>query len=171
MDENAEDIKTYRMETMKAFWPNVQIQTHLMSLLPSKWISQVLPYSDIIYLHAECKENLELLIKKIQEEGKIAGVALTLKTKPDDIKELLEKTDAILLLTIPKPGCSGQKFDTGGFESIRQINDFSFRNRLMLCVDGGVNDGLSDKHDYPSFLSCRKRIPTKDSCVNARSPP
>ena len=30
MIEDAEDIKTYRMETMQAYWPNTQIQTHIM---------------------------------------------------------------------------------------------------------------------------------------------
>ena len=36
MSENAEDVKTYRLETMKAYWPNTQIQTHIMSTQPTK---------------------------------------------------------------------------------------------------------------------------------------
>ena len=69
MKEDAEDVKTYRMETMKAYWPHTQIQTHIMSYEPSKWLEKVLPYSDVIYIHAEGQDDVESLLQKIGVEN------------------------------------------------------------------------------------------------------
>ena len=48
---NAKEIKTYRMETIQAFWPNKKIHTHVMSKTPSKYLLEIIPFSDIIYIH------------------------------------------------------------------------------------------------------------------------
>ena len=48
----------------------------------------------------------------------------------------------MLLLTLEKPGSSGQKFDIDGLKRIKQINALSFRNQFVLCVDGGVNENI-----------------------------
>jgi len=142
MSENAEDVKTYRLETMKAFWPNTQVQTHIMSKEPSKWVGQVLPYSDVVYVHAECDENVSEIFEMIKNSGKKAGLAITMATNPHEVIELLKKTDYVLLITIPKLGSSGQKFDMDGLERIKQINSMPFRNQFVLCVDGGVNENI-----------------------------
>ena len=142
MNEDAEDVKTYRMETMKAYWPNIQIQVHIMSYTPSKWFDQILPYSDVVYIHVECEENVAELLQKIKDSGKKAGLAFTMETNPNEEVELLKKADFVLLLTIPKAGSSGQKFDTEGLKRIKQINSLSFRNNFILCIDGGVNENI-----------------------------
>lgn len=142
MVDDAVDVKTYRLETMKAYWPNTQIQTHIMSYEPTRWLDQVLPYSDVVYIHAECKQNIESLIVKIKENHKKAGIAITMDTKPEEIETLLKKVDYVLLLTVPKPGSSGQKFDSVGLDRIKQINNFSFRKQFVLCIDGGVNENI-----------------------------
>lgn len=142
MSGDAADTTIYRMETMRAYWPNKQIEAHIMSSNPSQWLDQVLPYSDTIYLHSECNDNLEELLKKIKLRKKKAGVALTMQTKPSDVKDLLEKADAVLLLTISKAGSSGQNFIIDGFDRISQVNALPFRKKLSLCVDGGVNEKI-----------------------------
>jgi ribulose-phosphate 3-epimerase len=142
MSENAENVKTYRLETMKAYWPNTQIQTHIMSKKPSRWLDQVLPYSDVVYVHAECDENVSEILDRIKNSGKKAGLAITMATNPHEVIELLKKTVYVLLLTIPKPGSSGQKFDVDGLKRIKQINNLPFRNQFVLCVDGGVNENI-----------------------------
>jgi ribulose-phosphate 3-epimerase len=142
VSDDAVDVKTYSLETMKAYWPNTQIQTHIMSKEPSKWLEQVLPYSDVVYVHAECDENVYEIFEKINNSGKKAGLAITMATNPYELIELLKKTVYVLLLTIPKPGSSGQKFDMDGLERIKQINSLPFRNQFVLCVDGGVNENI-----------------------------
>ena len=142
MNEDADDVKTYRMETIKAYWPNIQIQTHIMSYEPTQWLDQVIPYSDVVYIHAESRDDVGSLIKKIKKSDKKVGIALTMVTKPEEVLALLELADYVLLLTLEKPGSSGQKFDVAGLEKIKQINTLSFRNQFVLCVDGGVNENI-----------------------------
>jgi len=142
MSDEADDVKTYRLETMQAYWPNKQIQTHIMSKEPDVWLDQVLPYSDVVFIHVECGEIVEELLKKIKSSGKKAGLALSMDTKPLEVKSLLKKADYILLLTIPIPGKSGQNFDIIGLDRIKELNSLSFRNQFVLCVDGGVDENI-----------------------------
>ena len=153
MCQNAKDVQVYRLETMQAYWPNIQIQTHIMSKLPSKWIGQVLPYSDVIYIHAECHENVSELFEIIKSKGKKPGLALTLTTNIDEEIELLKQSVYVLLLTISNPGSSGQKFDMDGLERIKQINSLPFRKQFMLCVDGGVNENIVNLLDAENIVS------------------
>lgn len=153
MSNNAEEVKTYRLETIKAYWPKTQVQTHIMSYNPSKWFEQVLPYSDVVYIHAECKNNIESLIEKIKKSGKKAGVALTMATEIQTVSDLLKIADYILLLTIPNPGSSGQKFDIKGLEKIKQINNLSFRNQFVLCIDGGVDENIISMLEAENVVS------------------
>ena len=153
MSEDADDVKTYRMETMKAYWPNIQVQTHIMSYEPTQWLDQVIPYSDVVYIHAESQDDVESLIKKIKKNDKKAGIALTMGTNPEEVLALLKLADYVLLLTLEKPGSSGQKFDIDGLKRIKQINTLSFRNQFVLCVDGGVNENIIDMLEAENIVS------------------
>ncbi len=153
MSKNAEDVKTYRLETMKAYWPNTQVQTHIMSTKPSKWLDEVLPHSDVVYIHAESEENIDELLDKIRIKNKMAGLALTMSTNPYKVSDLLIKADYVLLLTIPNPGSSGQKFDSDGLERIKQINNLSFRSQFVLCIDGGINENIVNVLEAENIVS------------------
>jgi len=153
MCDDAEDVKTYCLETMKAYWPTTQIQTHIMSYEPAQWLTKVIPYSDVIYIHAECKGNVKSLIQEIKQSGKKAGVALTIATDPADILDILKITNYVLLLTIPKPGSSGQKFDIEGIDRIKQINNLPFRKQFVLCIDGGVNENIIGMLEAENIVS------------------
>jgi Pentose-5-phosphate-3-epimerase len=153
MKSNAEKVETYRLETMRAYWPNTQIQTHIMSYKPEKWLDDVIIHSDVVYIHAECKKNFDLYIKKIKDKGKKAGIALTMATKPEKIIHLLKMVDYVLLLTIRIPGSSGQKFDSEGFERIKYVNNLPFRSNFTLCVDGGINENIVKMIDADNIVS------------------
>jgi len=153
VNKDADVVTTYRMETIRAYWPGAQIQTHIMSRQPSQWIDQVLQHSDVVFVHAESDDNIEKMLDKIQNEGRKAGVALSLQTKPSDALPLLKKADAVLILTIPILGFSGQKFDMDGLEQIKEINALPFRNKIMLCVDGGVNDTTAGLIEAENIVS------------------
>ena len=71
-------------------------------------------YSDLVFIHWECDENIELILNQIKQAGKKAGIALCMSTVPETVKQQLMYVDAVLLLTIPEPGSSGQKFDMDG---------------------------------------------------------
>mgnify|MGYP001452086938 CR=1 FL=1 len=153
MSKEAEEIKAYKIETMKAYWPNSQIQTHIMSKNPSIWIDQVLPHSDVVYVHAESEEDVVIILEEIKNQGKHPGLALTLDTDPESIIKLLKKASYVLLLTIPKPGFSGQKFSMDAIGRIKQINNLPFRDKFTLCVDGGVNENIVSLLDAENIVS------------------
>ena len=94
------------------------------------------------YIHAESLEDNFKIVEDIRENGKLVGIALKMASKIDDHIDLLKKADYILLLTIKKPGSSGQSFDSLAFDKIEQINKLSFRNKFILCVDGGINESI-----------------------------
>ena len=153
MNENAEEVKPQRLETLKAYWPNTQIQTHIMSAKPSIWLKQLIPHSDVIYVHAECKDDIEQIFSDIRASNKKTGLAITLDTDLTKIIDFLKISDYVLILTIPKPGFSGQKFDARGFDLIKKINDIDLRKNFVLCVDGGVNENIIDKLNADHIVS------------------
>ena len=153
MSNNAEEVKTFRLETIKAYWPNTQVQTHIMSKNPSRWLNQIITYSDVIYLHAECDENILETFEQIRKEGRTPGLALLLSTDPNDIIDILKKADYVLLLTVANSGSSGQKFDFKGLELIKKLNDLPFRNKFTLCVDGGINEHIVNLLEAENIVS------------------
>jgi pentose-5-phosphate-3-epimerase/putative flippase GtrA len=153
MSENAHDVKAYKLETMKAFWPKTQIQTHIMSYEPSVWLDEIIMYSDVIYVHAECNENIDEIFNNIKSAGKNAGLALTMNTKIADVIHYIKKADYLLLLTIPSPGNSGQKFDFDGLNKIKEVNALAFRNKFKLCIDGGINEDIINLLDAENIVS------------------
>ena len=143
MKDDADDVEIFRFETIKAYWPNTQIQTHIMSESPSKWFPKVLPFSDVIYVHGDINQDISPIISEIRNVGKLVGIALRTTSEINNYIDLLKKADYVLLLTIENPGNSGQVFHSSAFKKIEQLNNLSFRNRFVLCVDGGVNTSIS----------------------------
>jgi len=47
----------------------------------------------------------------------------------------------------------GQKFDTIGFDRIKELNSLSFRNQFVLCVDGGVNENIINLLEAENIVS------------------
>jgi len=141
--KEAVETNVYRMETIRAFWPNREIHTHIMSKTPSRWIPEVLPYSDLIYIHLESDEPLQQFLDLIRSANVRAGLALTMETSPDQASATIENADAVMLLTIQEPGKSGQKFDMEALERIEQLNKMPFRNKIRICVDGGINEKIA----------------------------
>ena len=140
MNKDAKDVKTYSLQTMKAFWPNIQIQTHIMSLNPKIYLESVLSHSDVVYIHVDCKNNIKEIFDDIKIRGKKTGLAMTMDNSIDQVLPLLMLSDYVLLLTIKKVGKSGQNFDLGALKKIDKINKLPFRKRFTLCIDGGVNE-------------------------------
>ena len=134
------NISTLR--NIKNTWPNHEIQTHIMSKKPTKWIKEVIEYSDIIFVHWEIKENLNIIRKLILSHGKKFGVAITLKTPPKKILKILKRSSNLLILSIDDPGFSGQRFNFKAFDYIEFFNNLNFRNQFRICVDGGVDKNI-----------------------------
>ena len=153
MKKNANDVEIHRIETIKAYWPNTQIQTHIMSTKPSRWVSKVLPFSDVIYIHGDINNDPSQIIDKIRNMGKLVGIALKSSSEIKNYIKILRKADYVLLLTIESPGNSGQNFQSSAFKKIDQINNLPFRNQFIFCVDGGINTSISKIIDSECIVS------------------
>ncbi len=139
---NCKEVKAYRAEVVRAYWQNKKIEVHIMSKNPSKWLDDLLPYVDIIYVHPTMNEDLTNVIDKINSNKVQAGIALSVQESIEIIDSYLEsnKIKHILLLAIPQPGFSGQKFDTSALSLLEKLNNHKLRSEFEICVDGGVND-------------------------------
>tara|TARA_B100000787_G_scaffold107509_1_gene79791 strand:+ start:506 stop:1555 length:1050 start_codon:yes stop_codon:yes gene_type:complete len=130
------------LKKIKKLWPDHVIQTHVMSKKPTKWIKEVIEYSDILYIHWEIKENLNDIRKLVLSHGKKFGIAVTLKTPPKKILKILKKSTNLLILSIDDPGFSGQRFNFKAFDYVDFFNNLNFRNKFRICVDGGVDKNI-----------------------------
>ncbi len=139
---DCKEVKAYRAEVVRAYWQNKKIEVHIMSKNPSVWLDDLLPYVDVIYVHPTIDENLSDILDKINSNKVEAGIALTVYEPLEIIDSFLEskKIKNVLLLTIPKPGFSGQKFDLTALPILEKLNNHRYRSQFEVCVDGGVND-------------------------------
>jgi len=151
--KNANQSETYKLEVVKAFWPNHKIETHIMSKTPSIWIPEVSPYSDITYFHANCDENIEKLIDRIKNFNSEPGIVIEVSDDFTKYENLINIFKYILILSIDQPGYSGQKFNTKTYEIIDIINRKSNRKKFKMCIDGGINSALISKIRSDSIVS------------------
>ena len=138
--EKDQDPKIYRLEVIRAYWPGKSIQVHIMSRTPSRWVEEVAAYADLIIIHKEIDENVDEILASIHSRNLRAGLCLTVNTPVEEAKEHLPKLDTLMLLTIAKPGQSGQKFHMEALNSIENINSWPQRGNFQLCIDGGVSE-------------------------------
>ena len=134
------DVRSYRLETIQAYWPRRKVHVHLMSKHPSRWLKDVLPYADVFIVHHEIDEDLGEILATISGAGKQAGLALMSTSPVEAAQPYLDQIKVLMLLTIAKPGHSGQEFQIESLDRIRTINSWPTRSGLALCVDGGVNE-------------------------------
>lgn len=135
-----ETPNTHRIEVAHAYWPQKQLHAHLMTRLPSRYFEWVLPFADVIIVHVESDENLDEVFQKIRAAGKRVGLCVTMATPLDQVKPFAAKIDLLMLLSIARPGHSGQEMELSVVERIAEIQHWPERKHFEMCVDGGVNE-------------------------------
>ena len=153
MNKNALDTNLSKLEVVKAYWPKHKIETHIMSKDPINLIDEkIINNSDIIYIHQEI-ENKEKVVKKILEKNKTPGLVLQSINNYENLEEIILNFKEILILSIKKPGVSGQEFNEDSYNLIERINLLKKRNNLNVCVDGGVKSNLINKFTSEKVVS------------------
>ena len=153
MNKNALDTNLSKLEVVKAYWPKHKIETHIMSKNPINLIDEkIIDSSDIIYIHQEI-ENKEKVVKKILEKNKTPGLVLHSINNYENLEEIIQNFKEILILSIKKPGVSGQEFNEDSYNLIKRINLLKKRNNLTVCVDGGVKSNLINKFTSEKVVS------------------
>ncbi len=114
---------------------------HLMIEQPSRYLKQCVETgAEIISVHYEACPNLHRVLQEIRELGCKAGVALNPHTPVSVLKDVMELTDIILLMSV-NPGFGGQKFIEHTYQKVRDAKELVLNadTHTMIEIDGGVN--------------------------------
>ena len=96
--------------------------------------------ADIITIHPEATDKLEDSINKIKDLKKKVGVSLNPETSINLIKNLLDKIDLVLIMSV-NPGFGGQKFMPEVLIKIKELKKIQEKENLSfdIEIDGGIN--------------------------------
>ena len=128
-------------------YSSILFDVHLMISPVHKYIEAYADAgADIITIHPEATDNMDLSISKIKELNKKAGVSLNPETKVDVIIEYLNKIDLVLIMSV-NPGFGGQKFMPEVLTKIKELKKLQNNKNLDfdIEIDGGINFENSKK--------------------------
>ena len=134
-------IKSLRKLTKLVF------DVHLMISPVHKYIEDFANAgSDIITIHPEATDNLDLSIKLIKKLNKKVGISLNPDTEIRKVENYLDQIDLILVMSV-FPGFGGQKFMPEIIDKIKNLKSLKTKNKLSydIEVDGGINFENSKK--------------------------
>ena len=120
---------------------SILFDVHLMISPVHKYIEAYADAgADIITIHPEATDNMDLSITKIQELNKKVGVSLNPETKVDVLIDHLNKIDLVLIMSV-NPGFGGQKFMPEVLSKIKQLKKIQTEKNLNfdIEIDGGIN--------------------------------
>jgi ribulose-phosphate 3-epimerase len=120
---------------------SIMFDVHLMISPVHKYIEAYADAgADIITIHPEATENINLSISKIKELKKKVGISLNPETKVDVILDHLDKIDLVLIMSV-NPGFGGQKFMPEVLKKIEELKKLRIKNNLDfdIEIDGGIN--------------------------------
>ena len=112
-------------------------EAHLMIEDPAQWIKQHAHKVELIYVHRETCRDCDGMIRLVKSKGKRIGFALNPETPVDDIRDYLDRIDAVLVMTV-HPGQYGAPFLPEQLQKVRQLREL--RSDLEIEVDGGITD-------------------------------
>lgn len=141
----------------------LNLDFHLMVKDPIDWIEHcVQAKNNRIIGQIEFMQSQKDFIKKVQDAGSLAGLAVDLATGINKLdQDVLYLVDVILLMSVPA-GFGGQEFDLSVWDKIKEI--VNVRKKLNLnfkvCVDGGITKGLMHQMETVGVdeVSVGKRI-------------
>ena len=128
-------IKSLKKNTKMIF------DVHLMISPVHKYIDAYADAgADIITIHPEATDDLDLSILKIKKLKKKVGISLNPETKIDVIKEYLDKIDLILIMSV-NPGFGGQEFMPEVLSKVKELKEIQNERKLNydIEIDGGIN--------------------------------
>jgi len=117
------------------------MDAHLMVTDPENHIGPFVEAGvDLLTVQAEATAHLDRTLRKIKEQGIMAGAALNPATSPDLLEYVWPLLDLVLVMTV-NPGAGGQQFIPAVMPKIRAVAEqIKFRGlSTELEVDGGVN--------------------------------
>ena len=113
------------------------IEAHLMVFRPELFIEAfVKSGATLIEVQVEATTSLYRLVRRINELGAKAGVAINPATSVETLREILPYITTVNVMTV-EPGFGGQKFIPHSPEKIRRLRAIS--PDVEIEVDGGID--------------------------------
>ena len=128
-------VKAIRPYTDKVF------DVHLMIENPQNYIADFAKAgADYITFHYEAERHADRCISLIKENGCKAGITLNPSTPVCLIKDLIDKLDFVLIMSV-NPGFGGQKFIDYTYSKVEELKKLKEEknSNLIIEVDGGVD--------------------------------
>ena len=113
---------------------------HLMIEEPEKFTQAFKDAgADILTVHIEACRHLHRNIQQIKSLGMKAGVAINPHTPIESIKEVINDTDLVCLMSV-NPGFGGQQFINATLSKIEKLKNIIIQSnaKTLIEVDGGV---------------------------------
>ena len=123
-------------------YTDLYLQTHLMIDHPERYVADFKRAgSDCIIIHQEACRNFIKAVEMIKGLKMKVGISLKPKTPPDTIKDIIDKIDMVLIMTV-EPGFGGQTFIMGSEKKVAAIKTMLYQKGLDIAigVDGGINN-------------------------------
>jgi ribulose-phosphate 3-epimerase len=123
-------------------YTDLYLQTHLMIDNPERYVADFKRAgSDCIIIHQEACRNFRKAVEMIKGLKVQAGIALRPNTPSDTIKDIIDKMDMVLIMTV-EPGFSGQTFIRGSEKKVAAIKTMLDQKGfdISIGVDGGINN-------------------------------
>ena len=120
---------------------SIPFDVHLMISPVHKYIEAYADAgADIITIHPEATDDLQISINKIRELKKKVGISLNPKTEVSVIEKFLNKIDLILVMSV-NPGFGGQKFMPEVLTKIKKLVNIREKKKINfdIEIDGGIN--------------------------------
>ena len=122
-------------------YTDLPFDVHLMIKPVHKYIKDYAESgADIITIHPEATPSIQESINEVKKYKKKVGLSLNPDTKIEVIKQYLEQTDLVLIMSV-FPGFGGQKFMKEMLNKIEQIYEIKNKENFKfdIEVDGGIN--------------------------------
>ncbi len=158
-----ENIDVSKGYDIKSKWFGIKTMTHVMSKFPSKWISEIAGFSDVIIVHYEIEESLNEVIESIKKLNKKVGLSILYSTDIELIRPYLKEMDVVQVLGIAQPGMSGQFLQKTALERLVKLNAIKKDYSFEICFDGGIK-----RENIDSITA--KYVVSASSILNANDP-
>jgi ribulose-phosphate 3-epimerase len=134
-------VKTITPQLLSGIVTDLNIDFHLMTQDPSRWIDQCKSgNANRIIGQIEKMDNQASFVKKVCEIDTKVGIAVDIETEATRLDEsILTSLDVVLLMSYPA-GVGGQKFDERVLQKVRDLTVLRGQNQenFKICVDGGI---------------------------------
>ena len=120
---------------------SLPLDVHLMIQNPHRYLEDFANAgADSLTVHVEAAENLEQLVRAVQDLGLRAGVAISPGTPAEQTLEVLDRIDLLLVMTV-RPGFSGQSFMPEPLRQVEIVRELKVQGRIraLIQVDGGID--------------------------------